>query len=65
MANRLPLEQQTGADLIYFHEKYRSFVMVQYKAMERESGEEKFRWKAGDQFCEGARTDGLTMGKNQ
>ena len=51
MANRLPLEQQTGADLIYFHEKYRSFVMVQYKAMERESGEEKFRWKAGDQFA--------------
>ena len=29
MANRLPLEQQTGADLIYFNEAYRSFVMVQ------------------------------------
>jgi len=50
MANRLPLEQQTGADLIYFHEKYRSFVMVQYKAMEQEGGKDKFRWRAGDQF---------------
>ncbi len=26
MANRLPLEQQTGADLIYFNEAYHSFV---------------------------------------
>jgi len=36
LANRLPLEEQTGTDLIYFNETYRSFVMVQYKAMERE-----------------------------
>ena len=36
LANRLPLEQQTGTDLIYFNETYQSFVMVQYKAMERE-----------------------------
>src|SRR5205807_7616489 len=34
MANRLPLEKQTGADLIYYNETYRSFVLVQYKAME-------------------------------
>jgi len=33
MANRQPLEAQTGADLIYFNETYQSFVMVQYKAM--------------------------------
>ncbi len=52
MANRQPLEQQTGADLIYFNEKYRSFVMVQYKAMEQEGGEARFRWNAGDQFTE-------------
>ena len=52
MANRQPLEQQTGADLIYFNEKYRSFVMVQYKAMERKGGEDRFRWNAGDQFTE-------------
>jgi hypothetical protein len=35
LANRLPLEEQTGTDLIYFSENYQSFVMVQYKAMER------------------------------
>jgi hypothetical protein len=51
MANRLPLEQQTGADLIYFNEAYRSFVMVQYKAMENRDGETEFRWQAKDQFC--------------
>ena len=37
LANRLPLEEQTGTDLIYFNETYQSFVMVQYKAMEREA----------------------------
>ncbi|WP_180868498.1 hypothetical protein [Stenotrophomonas maltophilia] len=36
LANRLPLEEQTGTDLIYYNETYQSFVMVQYKAMERE-----------------------------
>ena len=36
LTNRLPLEEQTGTDLIYFNETYQSFVMVQYKAMERE-----------------------------
>lgn len=40
LANRLPLEQLTGADLIYYNERYKSFVMVQYKAMERASGSE-------------------------
>lgn len=39
LANRLPLEEQTGTDLIYFNETYQSFVMVQYKAMEKEQGE--------------------------
>ena len=32
-ADREPLEQLTGADLIYFHERYRSFVFVQYKVL--------------------------------
>lgn len=36
LANRLPLEEQTGTDLIYFNETFQSFVMVQYKAMEGE-----------------------------
>jgi len=52
MANRLPLEQQTGADLIYFNGAYRSFVMVQYKAMEKRSDETEFRWQAKDKFCD-------------
>ena len=52
MANRLPLEQQTGADLIYFNEAYESFVMVQYKAMDKGSDQPEFRWQAGDQFVQ-------------
>ena len=52
MANRLPLEQQTGADLIYFNEAHRCFVMVQYKAMERGNNGSEFRWQDGDQFVQ-------------
>jgi hypothetical protein len=52
MANRFPLEQQTGADLIYFNEAYQSFVMVQYKAMEKGDHGPEFRWQAGDQFVQ-------------
>ena len=60
MANRFPLEQQTGADLIYFNEAYSSFVMVQYKAMEKGKDHPEFRWQAGDQFAqEIARMDAL------
>lgn len=44
LANKLPLEEQFGTDLIYFNESFRSFVMVQYKAMERgEGGKAEFR----------------------
>ena len=43
MANRNPLEEQTGADLIYRNEPYRSFVIVQYKTMEQEPGGARFR----------------------
>lgn len=60
MANRLPLEQQTGADIFYFNEAYRSFVMVQYKAMEKGKDQAEFRWQANDQFVqEIARMDTL------
>jgi hypothetical protein len=38
VANRTALEHQTGADLIYFNATFNSFVLVQYKAMERPSG---------------------------
>ena len=51
MANRLPLEEQTGADLIYYNETYHSFVMVQYKAMEKGSDGPEFRWKPKDQLA--------------
>jgi hypothetical protein len=43
MANRNPLESQLGADLIYRNETYGAFVIVQYKAMEHESGMARFR----------------------
>jgi hypothetical protein len=44
VANRQPLEKLTGCDLVYFNETFRSFVMVQYKAMEKESdGQAIFR----------------------
>ncbi len=50
MANNRPLERQTGVDLVYFNETYRSFVMVQYKAMETENGERRYRWRDGGQL---------------
>jgi hypothetical protein len=60
MANRLPLEQQTGADLIYFNERFRSFVMVQYKSMEEGTKGPEFRWQKNDQLHdEITRMDGL------
>lgn len=44
IANRQPLEELTGADLIYCNERFNSFIMVQYKAMERgDDGEAVFR----------------------
>lgn len=42
LANKLPLERQTGTDLIYFNETYQSFVMVQYKAMDKDSNSEAY-----------------------
>lgn len=52
MANRLPLEQQTGADLVYYNQTFRSFVLVQYKALETKDGEAEFRWVDGDKFMD-------------
>lgn len=43
LANRLPLEEQTGTDLIYFNERFRSFLMVQCKVIKRENNETFFR----------------------
>lgn len=33
-ADKLPLEELTGADLIYYNETYKSFVFVQYKMLD-------------------------------
>jgi hypothetical protein len=52
MANRLPLEEQTGADLIYYNETFRSFILVQYKAMEEGSHGPEFRWQLNDQLAD-------------
>src|SRR6202035_2609008 len=52
MANHLPLEEQTGADLIYYNEAYHSFIMVQYKAMEEGSDGPEFRWQLNDKLAD-------------
>lgn len=44
LANRLPLEKQTGTDLIYYNETFKCFLMVQYKAMEGDDGEVVYRF---------------------
>ncbi|MDN3594685.1 hypothetical protein [Zunongwangia endophytica] len=36
LANRMPLEEILGTDLIYYNENYKCFILVQYKVMERE-----------------------------
>jgi hypothetical protein len=43
LINRQPLEELTGTDLIYCNETFRSFVMVQYKAMEKDGDDHVFR----------------------
>lgn len=43
LANRLPLEELLGTDLIYFNEDFKCFIMVQYKAMEKEGDKFVFR----------------------
>jgi hypothetical protein len=49
-ANRKPLEKAMGVDLIYFHRRYESFVMVQYKMMDQRSEEhESFYYNPNQQ----------------
>lgn len=52
MANRTPLEEQTGVDLICYNETYGAFVLVQYKAMEQAKDGPEFHWRDGDQFTQ-------------
>lgn len=41
--NRHPVEETLGVDLLYYHGRYASYVMVQYKRMERENRELIYR----------------------
>lgn len=59
LANRLPLEEQTGTDLIYYNETFKCFLMVQYKAMEDENGEAVFRFPNAQLTEEIRRMDAL------
>jgi hypothetical protein len=43
LANKLPLEEQLGMDLIYVNETLKSVVFVQYKVMKGADGEDGYR----------------------
>lgn len=47
-ANRNALEKTVGVDLIYYNEKYNSFILIQYKLMEKEY--EGFVYRPDKQF---------------
>lgn len=42
-ANRTPLEMTLGVDLIYYHDQFNSYIMVQYKRMEKEGEDWVYR----------------------
>lgn len=42
-ANKQPLEETFGADLIYYNETHRSFIMVQYKVFDDNERGDEFR----------------------
>lgn len=43
LINRQPLEELTGADHIYYNETFKTFILVQYKALEKEGPSHVFR----------------------
>jgi hypothetical protein len=55
IGNRTALETQLGADLIYYNVTYRSFVIIQYKAMEEAKPSPLFRLPDSDLASEVAR----------
>lgn len=59
LANKLELERQTGTDLIYYNETYKSFVMIQYKALEKEAHDAVFRFPSSQLTEEIERMDKL------
>jgi len=44
LANREGLEDQSGADLIYYNEVFRNFVLIQYKMMQGVDGKASFSY---------------------
>lgn len=59
LANRLPLEQQLGVDLIYYNETFSCFLMIQYKAMEKEGDDAVYRFPNTQLTEEINRMDGV------
>jgi hypothetical protein len=60
LANKLPLEKQTGTDLIYYNETFRCFLMVQYKAMKGDDESQAIYRFPNDQLTEEIkRMDGI------
>lgn len=59
LANRLPLEQLTGTDLIYYNETFSCFTMIQYKVMEKESDDYLFRFPNNQLVKEIERMDNI------
>ena len=41
--NRTKIEKTLGVDLLYYHHKFKSFVLVQYKRMEKQNGKFIYR----------------------
>jgi hypothetical protein len=61
LANRLPLEQQLGTDLIYYNETFSCFLMVQYKAMEQEGIDAVYRFPNAQLTKEIERMDAVLL----
>lgn len=51
-ADRTPLEEITGTDLIYFREETDAFILVQYKRMRREGKQERPTYRPDKQLHE-------------
>jgi hypothetical protein len=61
LANRLPLEEQLGADLVYYNETYKAVIIVQYKVMERDGEGALFRLPNAQLANEISRMDGALV----
>ena len=46
--NRTPIEKVTGVDLLYYNAPFQSFILIQYKKMQKEDG--KYMYRPDKQF---------------